>query len=411
MADFLLNGSKDPCSSAKTNELEDESDVEKDIADRIVDEEEGEGRGSILPRNGGKDGGHDSSLESIVEEGLGGVRNAENVVALTRNDGKGGEGSDQEEGSDNSQLTSNHKSRQVLSIAPEQKVAGLLAEKGSGTFGCRELGNSEEGNLHSLEISNDGHEDNEKDDGKSGLDGGVLDGHGGITVEKGGEDHCNTEPEDGERHENTSPVEGEGESSPWRLVGLDGLSSDRRENVLDQVGGVHDTNEFNNHGNVYGENSEVVVHVVNHHMGGVDLGGELTNRARQSDGGETNIEEDELDHIGKSEHINLRVKWRAALVDDEHDQEHHELASHQITVQIISLEYERGILVSDGVAIFVEIRIDWGETDHRSLRTFDHGKPADSEDTHDESNPWIGFLGNASVTREHEGRNDDDGKS
>ena len=55
-----------------------------------------------MPCDGGKDGGDNSSVESVVKEGLGTVRDSEDVVTLTWCDVKTGDGSNQEEGEDNS---------------------------------------------------------------------------------------------------------------------------------------------------------------------------------------------------------------------------------------------------------------------------------------------------------------------
>ena len=79
-------------------------------------------------------------MESVVQERLGSVRDVEDVFAFTRGDIQSGNGSDQEEAEDNGKLTANHESRKVLSVALEEKVAGLLSEEGSSTLVGRKLG-------------------------------------------------------------------------------------------------------------------------------------------------------------------------------------------------------------------------------------------------------------------------------
>ena len=182
-----MNTGQDPGSSTETNELEKEGKNEKDVCDGVVEEGNGVGGGSQLPRNGGEDGSDDGSLESVVEEGLGSIRDSKNVVALSRNNGEGGEGSDEEEGGNDCQLTSNHESWEVLSVSGKEEFTCLLSKKGGSTLRLGELGDGKEGNLHTLQHTDDGHEEEEKEDCKSGGDGGVLDGHGGVTVEKGNE--------------------------------------------------------------------------------------------------------------------------------------------------------------------------------------------------------------------------------
>ena len=141
---------------------------------------------------------------------------------------------------------------------------------------------------------------------------------------------------------------------------------------------MHDSGELNTHASVQGEESKVVVHVVNHHVGGIHLCGELTKDAGEDNHGKSNIEEDELDTIGETKHINGGVERRGALVDHENDEKHHELTSHQITVQVVSLECQGSILVGERMAVLVKIRIDGRETNERCLLSLNHGKPNDS---------------------------------
>ena len=70
---------------------------------------------------------------------------------------------------------------------------------------------------------------------------------------------------------------------------------------------MHDTGELDNHGNVEGEECEVVVDEVNHVIGSINLGGKLSQDACEDDHTKSNIQEDELDTIGKAEYINRRV--------------------------------------------------------------------------------------------------------
>ena len=174
---------------------------------------------------------------------------------------------------------------------------------------------------------------------------------------------------------------------------------------------MHHSGELDGHCDVEREKGEVVVDVVNHLVGGIHLGGELTKNACEDDGGETNIKKDELDAIGEAEHINRRVKRRRALVDDKHDKKHHELTTHEVAVQVVALEGDGGVLVREGVAVLVEIGIHGGQADKRSLLSFNHGEPDDGEGAHDECDPRVGVLSNTSVTSEHEGADDGNGEA
>ena len=91
LADGLLDARQHPGAGADSNELEGEGNDEEEVREGGVQEHDGEGGWRQLPGDGGGDGGDHCSLEIIVEEGLGTVRNAEDVISHTGLDDKGGE--------------------------------------------------------------------------------------------------------------------------------------------------------------------------------------------------------------------------------------------------------------------------------------------------------------------------------
>mmetsp|Transcript_10997 Transcript_10997/g.23061 ORF Transcript_10997/g.23061 Transcript_10997/m.23061 type:complete len:136 (-) Transcript_10997:383-790(-) len=135
---------------------------------------------------------------------------------------------------------------------------------------------------------------------------------------------------------------------------------------------MHHTRKFDGHGGVEGEQGEVVVNEINHAMGGVHLSGKLSEYAREDDHSQSNIEENQLHSVGQAENIHFGIERVSALVNDEDDQENHELTAHQVAVQVVPPESKRGVLVRDRVGVFVEIRVDWWESDERSLLSLDH---------------------------------------
>mmetsp|Transcript_7695 Transcript_7695/g.16740 ORF Transcript_7695/g.16740 Transcript_7695/m.16740 type:complete len:277 (-) Transcript_7695:871-1701(-) len=195
---LLLDARQHPGAGAQPGELQEKGDDEEDVCEGHVQEGDGVRRCCELPADGGEDGGDDSSLKSPVEEGLGSVRNSKDVVASSRLNREGGEGSNKEEGADHSELTSDHESRKVLPVALEEEVTRLASKEGSSTLIGRKLGHSEESNLHPLEHADNGHEDEEENDSEATGNAGVLDRHGGIAVQK--RDKCDGEAEskDGE---------------------------------------------------------------------------------------------------------------------------------------------------------------------------------------------------------------------
>jgi len=144
---------------------------------------------------------------------------------------------------------------------------------------------------------------------------------------------------------------------------------------------VHDSRELDDHGGVEGEQGEVVVDGVDHAVRGVDLGRELSKDAREDDHSEPgHVEEDRLDARGEAEDVGVGVHGRGALVDDEDDEEDHELAAHQVAVEVVALEGDGGVLVGHGVAVLVEFGVDGRKADEGRLLPLDHGQPEHGED-------------------------------
>jgi len=183
LRDTLLDTCQHPGSSAESSPLEAEGNDKKNIRNGVVHESKGEGGGGILPGDGSKDGGDDSTLETIVHESLGTIRDAKDVLALTRSDVHARDGSYEEETGNDGELTSNHESRKIFTIALEEYITSLASEERSSTFIGGDLGNGKEGNLHSLQRTNDGHEEEEEKDGDWRSDAGVLDRNHGLSLE------------------------------------------------------------------------------------------------------------------------------------------------------------------------------------------------------------------------------------
>merc|ERR1719203_1714366 len=183
-----------------------------------------------------------------------------------------------------------------------------------------------------------------------------------------------------------------------------------REDVLDEVGGVHDAAELHEHADVEREEGEVLVDVVDHAVAREDLGGQLAQDAGEDDHAQANVQEHELDAVGHAEHVALRVGGPGGLVDGEHDHEDHELPAHQVAVQVVALEGDGRVLVGDGVAVLVEVRVHGGKADEGGLLALDHGKPEHGQDADDQRHPLVGLAGDLRVTGEDEGADEDDGE-
>lgn len=207
----------------------------------------------------------------------------------------------------------------------------------------------------------------------------MLDGDHRLSLEERSKDDGTAESKDSKGHDDAAPVEEEDGSLLGWLVGDDGLSRDGSQEVLDQVGRVEDSHLLNAQGSEHGEVGEVVVDEGNHTVGGIDLSVELPKNSREDKHSKSNIKEDELDSLGKAKHINFGVKRGTALVNDEDDQKHHELTSHQESIEVVTAEDHTGNFVSDWVGVLVEYWIDGRKTDKRCLATLNHGEPGNGK--------------------------------
>jgi hypothetical protein len=303
-------------------------------------------------------------------------------------------------------LTTAHESRKVLSTVLEKAFASSESHRGRSTFRLRKLGDAEEGNLHTLKKTNAAHKNDEEDErdgirksfpgrGLSAVEG--LDGDG-----KGEAKKCAGE-------KNTSPEEGESDSGLRRFVGLDRLSGGGGDNHVDKVGGVHDSGNLNTGGDSVGEGHEVGVDVVKHHVGSIALRSELSDDNILQNHSNTRSEEDGSDPVRKSENIGSR-KRSSAKSDGEVDEDNHELTSHEVSVEVVSLVSPSGDLVGDRVGFAVEFTVNRRKTDHGALSSFHHGHPGDKRPHDDTGGDRVDIAGDLGVSSSNQGQNDDDGE-
>ena len=402
---LLHDPGKDPGALADTGGLEGKADDKEDVGEGVGKEGDGEGRSNKLPRDGSHDGGDDGTEEASVEEVLEGVADAPKVL-LTLGDGKSGHTSDNEEAGNDGKLTANHEAGKVAALALEEEVAGLESELGLATVLLLDLGDGEEGNLHTLEHTDDGHEDEEKDDGDAS--GNTLP-HGGLALEESGESDGESESENGNGEEDTAPEEESLEAGAGTLLGLDGLAGELGNDDGNEVRGVHDTGDLDGHGNVQSEEGEVVVDVVKHAVRGVDLGGELTDHASQKNHGETSDEEDLGDPGGKAPKLGTG-DGSTGKVDKENNEDNHELTAHEVTVKVVALVGDAGALVRELVGLGVNVVLDGGKTDEGGLSTLNHREPDEERPQHNEGGGRVGLLGQTGLVGELEASHQNDRK-
>ena len=403
-ADLLLDEGQEPGSRADTSGFKHKCQLEEDIDDRVAQESNREASGNQLPCDGSEDGGGDGTHKTQVEHLLDRIRDAEDVVIDTNFNVNSGNTGNDEEASSDGHLATAHESGKVLSSVLEKAVASLQSKTGRTAFRLGKLGDGEESNLHTLEKSNTAHEDKEENEGdgvRESFPGGGL-----STVESfNGNGKGKSKNAKGEK--DASPEEDQCDPGFRRLVGFDRLSSGPVSNHTDQIRSVHDTGDLNKSSNPVGEGHEVVVDVVKHAVRSIDLRSQLTDGDVLQDHGKPRAEEDCGNPVREIEDISA-CKRSSAKTNGEVNEDNHELTSHEVSVEVVSLVSPSGDLVGDRVGFAVEFSVDWGKTDHGALSSFDHRHP-DDKSPHDETcGSWVNITGQLGVSGGNQGQDGDD---
>mmetsp|Transcript_15562 Transcript_15562/g.35631 ORF Transcript_15562/g.35631 Transcript_15562/m.35631 type:complete len:538 (+) Transcript_15562:176-1789(+) len=369
----LVKSSKGPGTRADTSGFKEEANAKQSIGDGVAQEGKREGTSHQLPGNGGNNGGDQGSKKTSFKELLGTIANSKDIGFIIFNINSGHTGNDKE-ARNNAQLTSNHESRKTTSTVSKEEVTGPSGPRVGITFGFSDLGHSKEGNLHTLQHTNNRHQTKEEDDGNSRWN---TFPHGGLAIKQGRQSDSEGKDKEGNREENLSPVAKVAKSITGRLVGFDRLAGHHGDNHLDQVGSMQETRSFNSHGNPDSESSKVIVQVVKHAVGSIDLGVQLTNHAGEQNHGQTRLEEAIGQRSGKVQDIGIR-NGGTRHVDDKDQGQDHELTSHKVAIQVVTLVSSLADLVGNGVGFTVEFTVNRGKTNHGGLGTFHHGQPEQS---------------------------------
>jgi len=178
---------------------------------------------------------------------------------------------------------------------------------------------------------------------------------------------------------------------------------------LYKVRGVQQSGELNGHGDVESEDGEVVVDVVKHAVGGVDLRVELTNHTCEQNHGNTSDQEDVENNLREAPKSSSG-KGSTRQVDHEHNQDNHELTSEKVTIEVVSLMAKRSAFVGKRVRFFVQFLVDWGKTDHGGLASLHHGEPDDGKPHDKESEPGVDVRCERGVTGEDKTANNYNGE-
>lgn len=165
---------------------------------------------------------------------------------------------DKEHATDDTELTTNHKGGQVVVVAVvgEKKSASGPGEVTVSTFVLLKLSDSKVSNLGTFKETNDEQEESEKDN--RGPSGDTFP-HGRLSVEKGVKGDVERENDETDRHDGAAIKEDGLRDRTRGLVGFNCLACAPSSKVLDKVGRMKDTREFNSHGDPDSEEGKPVV--------------------------------------------------------------------------------------------------------------------------------------------------------
>ena len=146
-------------------------------------------------------------------------------------------------------------------------------------------------------------------------------------------------------------------------------------------------------------------------MAANDLGVELADHASEEDHGDSRNEEDVDDPVGHApefDAVAIAAVGGSAELDDEYDQNDHELTAEEVSVEVVSLVDELHAPVGHGVALTVKFGVDGAKANEGSLPTLDHGQPDDGEQHDDEGEDWARLERETRLPVEHVANDEND---
>ena len=407
----LVDGGKEPRGVAETRVFQGQSTVQKNVDQGEGEESEGEGTGNQLPGNGGKDSSKDGTQESHTKELLESIGDTKDVVIggvsfFVKVDLDREDTSNNEEAKSDSHLTTNHETGEVASVVLEEQVNSTLGPRSVGTFGFGELADGEESDLHTFQHTNDDHEEEQQKD-RGDRRNTIPDG--GLIVKDSGKGDGNGETKNTNGEENTGPVEDEGESGLGGFLRFNGGLGEPVEAITDEVAHVHDTGELNSQSGVESDGHEVVVDVVKHTMRGIALRRELANVDVGQNHGNSRSQKDGSEPVGKTKDFGI-CKRSTTETNGEVDEDHHELTTHEVTVEVVALVAEGADAVGDGVRFLVQLTVDGGKTNHGALSSFDHRHPENTGPHDQKGDDATRVLRDRRLLLEHQSSDNADGE-
>mmetsp|Transcript_10044 Transcript_10044/g.19328 ORF Transcript_10044/g.19328 Transcript_10044/m.19328 type:complete len:333 (-) Transcript_10044:702-1700(-) len=230
-SNLLVNRGNHPSTVADTSGFKGETDAQQNVGGGSRQESHGEGRGNKLPHDGGNGRGDESSKKTSIEESLETIGDAKDIVFTFLDVQRGGTSGDKE-ARDDAQLTTDHKSGEVVALVVEEEVASALRPGRLVALLFRNLRDGKESNLHTFEHTNDAPECNGHNGSNSVRN---TFPHGGLSVEQGDKSNGKGKDQQGGGEQDLEPEDKVAQCITGRLVGFDGVSRKSRDNVLNKV--------------------------------------------------------------------------------------------------------------------------------------------------------------------------------
>ena len=118
--DLFVDGSHDPGTGDDAGPFQEEAEPQEDVGQGVRKDGNGKSRGNKLPGDGAEDGGDEGAHEAGIEEVLDWVRYAKDVVAGACLYVEGGDTGNDEEAQSDTELTADHETGEVATLALEE---------------------------------------------------------------------------------------------------------------------------------------------------------------------------------------------------------------------------------------------------------------------------------------------------
>ena len=172
---------------------------------------------------------------------------------------------------------------------------------------------------------------------------------------------------------------------------------------------MEDTGVLQGKSNIHSEEGRVVVDVVQHHVTGGNLRGDLAKLNSKQNHGQTTGQK-QIGRPGGEPVQRLTGDGGTAHLHNKDDENDEELTAHEVAVEVVTLVGHAANLVRDLVRVLVQLPVDGGQTDEGALAALDHAQPEEGAEHDDDDAPGIDVVREMSLSFKDHPHDDDDGK-